>query len=214
MADIFREVDDDLRHDRQLALWKRYGNYVIGVAVAIVLATAGTVFWRDYQKGQREAEGERFAIARELADGERTAEAIAAFAGLARDAGAGYATLSSLEEAALRAQSGDGAGAMTIYERIAGDSGVDSMYRDLASLLLVLHSFDSGDPQELAARLAPLRADANPWRYTAGELSALLAAAGGDRAQAREILTELTSDPDTPPGLRARAVEHLAVLGE
>jgi hypothetical protein len=214
VADIFREVDDDLKRDRLLALWKRYGNYIIGVAVLIVLATAATVFWRDYQKSQREAEGERFMVARDLAEGERTSEAIAAFAALARDAGAGYATLSGLEEAALRAQSGDDAGALVIYERMAGDSSLDAPYRDLAALLLALHSFDSADPQTLATRLAPLRAADNPWRYTAGELSALLAASGGDEAEAREILTALTSDPNAPPGLRARAAEHLAVLGE
>lgn len=214
MADIFREVDDDLKRDRLLAYWKRYGNYIIAAAALIVLVTAATVFWRDYQKSQREAEGERFMVARDLADSERTVEAITAFAALAREAGAGYATLSSLEEAALRAQSGDGAGALTIYERVADDSGLDTTYRDLAVLLSVLHSFDSADPQELASRLAPLRADDNPWRYTARELSALIAAAGGDDSGAREILTGLASDPNTPPGMRARAVEHLAVLGE
>ena len=32
VTDIFREVDEDLRNDNLVRLWKRYGNYLIGLA--------------------------------------------------------------------------------------------------------------------------------------------------------------------------------------
>ena len=37
MSDIFREVDEDLRHEQYKKLWDRFGIYVIGLAVLIVL---------------------------------------------------------------------------------------------------------------------------------------------------------------------------------
>ena len=36
MSDIFREVDEDLRHEQYKRLWDRFGPYVIGLAVLIV----------------------------------------------------------------------------------------------------------------------------------------------------------------------------------
>jgi len=40
VADIFNEVDEDVRKDKSLALWKAYGKYVIGAEGLIVVATA------------------------------------------------------------------------------------------------------------------------------------------------------------------------------
>ena len=34
MADIFREVDEDLRHERYLKLWRRWRHWLLGVGVA------------------------------------------------------------------------------------------------------------------------------------------------------------------------------------
>ena len=42
MSDIFREIDEELRRDNFAKLWERYGQYLIGLAVLIVLITAGT----------------------------------------------------------------------------------------------------------------------------------------------------------------------------
>ena len=37
MSDIFREVDEDLRREQYKKLWERFGSYVIGLAVLIVV---------------------------------------------------------------------------------------------------------------------------------------------------------------------------------
>ena len=45
MADIFREVDEEVRRDKALEFWSKYQNYLIGLAIVIVLATAGWRLW-------------------------------------------------------------------------------------------------------------------------------------------------------------------------
>ncbi len=45
MSDIFREVDEDLRREQFKRLWDRFGTYVIGLAVLIVVVTAGYRGW-------------------------------------------------------------------------------------------------------------------------------------------------------------------------
>ncbi len=88
------------------------------------------------------------------------------------------------------------------------------MFRDLALLLSVMHQMEAAGPAELIERLAPLTATDNPWRHSALEATAVLAFRSGARARAREIFTRLADDATTPRGMRARAAEMLAILGE
>jgi hypothetical protein len=69
----------------------------------------------------------------------------------------------------------------------------------------VTHALDSGDPAQLAARLAPLVAEGNPWRASAREAQALLAIRRGAPDEARRILEALVSDTAAPTGVRERA---------
>jgi hypothetical protein len=43
MSDIFQEVEEDVRRERYEKLWKKYGNYIIALAVLIV---AGVAAWQ------------------------------------------------------------------------------------------------------------------------------------------------------------------------
>ena len=40
MADLFQEIDDELRQDKASKLWKIYGKYVIAVAVIVIISVA------------------------------------------------------------------------------------------------------------------------------------------------------------------------------
>lgn len=213
MTDIFREVEEELRHDRYAKLWAKYGKYVIAGAVVVVVATAGAVAWRDYQRKERAAESERYAAGMMLIAENKLPEAADAFAALTKGAGGDYAALARLEEAGLRAQSGDAAGAQRVYDELAADSGARRSLRDLAVLLAVLHDLDKIDPVEGRARLKPLLAEDNPWRFSTRELTAVLALRVGDTAGAKEAYKAIADDQNAPPALRARATEMLAALG-
>jgi hypothetical protein len=213
VADIFHEVEEDVKRERYEKLWKAYGKYLIAVLAAVVLGTAGTVFWRDYQRGQREAESERFTAALALVQAGRNADAANAFAELADEAGAGYRVLALFQRASAQLGSGDTAGAVATYDRIADDGGASAVLRDLGRLLAARALLDTAPAGEVEARLAPLRADANPWRHSARELTAVLALKAGDVAAAREGFQALADDLSAPSTTRARAAELLAALG-
>ncbi|MDJ0949668.1 MAG: tetratricopeptide repeat protein [Alphaproteobacteria bacterium] len=213
MADIFQEVEEELKKDEYLKLWQRYGRYVIAVAVAAVLGTAGVMGWQQYQTSQRMAEADSYQAALRLAQEGKAEDAIAAFAELS-GAGSGYAALAGFQEGALKARSGDKAGAVAAYDRVAGDQNIDQELRNLATLLAVLHGLDSAEPSEIVARLQPLTADDSPWRHSALELTALASLRAGQTAEARTIFTRLTDDQTAPAGVRGRAAELLSVLGQ
>ncbi len=214
MADIFQEVDEDLRKERYEKLWKKYGVYAIGLLLGIVGATVGFEYWKYYTSSTRLENGERYASAVALIKPGEEARAADALAQAAKETSGGYPTLARLREAALRLDAGDTAKAIEIYDSMAADGDVDQLFRDLARLLSVMHQLDGGEASALIARLEPLTEAGEPWHHTAQELTAILAYKGGDNARAKEIYTGLSDDATTPQALRARATEMLAVIGE
>ncbi len=211
---LFREIDEDLRQERYAKLWKRYGNYIVGAVFAVVLSVAGFQGWRAYDVATRQSDGERFAEALTLAGDKQLQAAAEAFAGMAADATSGYALLARFQEAALLAKRGERAAAAAAYEDLAADPGIDAVYRDLAVILGVFHEMNGPRAGDLSGRLAPLTADGNPWRHSAKELTATLAVRAGDRTKARALFAALVADVTAPQGIRARAGEMLAILGQ
>ena len=45
MADIFQEVDEEVRREQLKKLWERYANYVYAAAILVVAGVGG---WRGY----------------------------------------------------------------------------------------------------------------------------------------------------------------------
>tara|TARA_B100001059_G_scaffold164529_1_gene164040 strand:- start:362 stop:991 length:630 start_codon:yes stop_codon:yes gene_type:complete len=54
MANIFREVDEDIRKERYINLFRKYGVYVIAIIVMIVGTLAGIQFYSGYQVDKNE----------------------------------------------------------------------------------------------------------------------------------------------------------------
>ena len=54
MANIFREVDEDIRKERYINLFRKYGVYVIAIIVIIVGSLAGIQFYSGYQVNKNE----------------------------------------------------------------------------------------------------------------------------------------------------------------
>jgi hypothetical protein len=211
VSDLFREIDEELRRDNLLKLWSRYGRYVLGLAIAVLIVAGGIMAWRDHQLTERRAQSTRYAAALSLAREGKDAEAAKVFAAIAQEGG-GYADLASFEAADLLAKSGDRKGAAAAYERIAAASGLDPAFRDLAVLLSIMHGLPEADPQATIDRLAPMTAPRNPWRATALELTAAARLKSGDKSGALALFKTLADDPSVPQGLRTRAAEMAAAL--
>ncbi len=214
MADIFKEVDEDLRRDNLEKLWKKYGFQIMGLAAAVVLGVAGVQGWQAYDLDQRGKLSDRYGAARELAQGGETTAGLDAMIDLSEATGDSYAGLAAFEEARLRVESGDTGGAIALWDRIAEGSGLGPGFKEVATLFSILHQIDSGDPAALRARLQPLAADSQPFRSSARELLALIALGEGDTAAARDLYTKISDDREAPAGLRQRATQMLAALKE
>ena len=214
MSEIFREVDEDIQRDRYLALWQRFRWLVIGALVALVGGTISYTAWKSYSASVKVERGERFLAAAALSEQGRNDEAARAFAAFAEDAGGGYAALARLREAAALAEAGDQAGAIAVYDRIIDDGGADDMMRELAAVLAAQRLLDSEDPAGAEERLAGVANGAGPWRHLARELEGVAALQAGRTADASAIFAELAEEAGVPPGVKARATELRAAIGD
>ncbi|HYH21431.1 MAG TPA: tetratricopeptide repeat protein [Azospirillum sp.] len=214
MSDIFQEVDEDLRRDRMERVFKRYGGVFVAIAVLLVAGTAGFNLWRNWQQSQREAATAALvtAVGQAQTAPEKGVEALAAFA--AQTSQPDLKAIARFDAAAVKAGTGDKVAAVAIYDSIAADTAVKLVYRDLATLLSVMHQMEKGDPAALQARLQPLMADTSPWRFSAREMTAVLAARAGDKERARTLFQQLADDSAAPAGVRSRAADLAALYGK
>jgi hypothetical protein len=211
---IFQEIQEDLERQKLEALWKKFGPFIIAGAAAIILATAAHTAWHSWRNTQdQKSSGALIEILTgPQSDPAKEASELEDFA--AKNQGETQAVFARLHAAALVAKSGDTKNAVILYDAIAGDNGIDSVFRQLADLLSVEVQMDSGDPVLLQKRLQPLLADNAPWRPAAMEYTGFLALRAGDKAKAKQMFTELAQDASAPAGLSARAGDMARYLSE
>ena len=212
MSDIFREVEEDLRHDRYQKLWDRYGLYVILVAVGLVAIAAATAGWRAYSRAQAEAASERFTalVAEAKANPDRAAEILSAGA---ETLPSGYETLTRFRAAGTLADQGNTAGAVTALDAIAADATTPDIFRGLAQIKAATLIVDGAPIVDIQARLLPLTDAGNPWRNDARELLGLAEMKADHPAESLSYFQAIVSDQDAPAGLRDRANMMIALLG-
>ena len=211
MADIFREIDEDLRRDRLNELWRRYANLVYAAAALIVVGTAATVWWQNHQRSQAESLGAQFAGADAMATAD-PAKAAAALEVLGSQGDSGYRLLARFRAAGLKLKSGDKVAGHAALKAIAADSGVDQAYRDLATIEDALASVDDAPPADVEKAVQSLTVASGPWRFTALEVTALAQFKGGDKAGSLKTYQQIADDLDAPPSLRQRAAEIVEAL--
>jgi hypothetical protein len=212
MSDIFREVDEDLRHEQYKKVWDRFGPYVIGLAVLIVVATAGWRLWEYWQLHAAQAAGDRFVAALTLADEGDHQAAEAALAEIAADSSGSYPMLATFRIATEKAASGDRDGALQDFDAIASASGTPERLRQLARLRAALLLVDTASVEELKERVGALAGTGEPWRHSAREIIGLAAWRAGDLETARTYYEEIAADQEKPADLQSRAQFMLALI--
>jgi hypothetical protein len=204
VADIFHEVDEEVRREQLKKLWDRYSIYLIALAVLIVAGVSG---WRGYEywvAKKAAAAGAAFEAAAALSEQGKYAEAEAAFAKVAIEAPAGYRVLARMRVAGALAQVKP-ADAIKAYDELSADASIGTTWQDLAAVRAGMLLVDTTSLAEMQRRLAPLAEPSRSFRHTARELLALSAWRNHDLAAARRYLDMIATDVETPSGTRARA---------
>ncbi|MAS44710.1 MAG: hypothetical protein CML46_18210 [Rhodobacteraceae bacterium] len=206
------EVSEELRRDRMLRAWKRWGPWVIGGIGALVVA-AGVATWLD-QRDDAEARrvGAELIAAGETPDPAARAAAFGDIAGSA-EAAAGPAMVARLSEAAALAEAGETEAAAEAYEAVESDGAADPIYRALAGVRAVMLREPGLEPAERARAWDAHVGAESPFRLLALERRAVARLEAGDAEGAREDARTALEDPMLSPGLRQRLEEFMTLFG-
>jgi hypothetical protein len=209
MADIFREVDEDVQRDRLAEFWEKYSIVVFALALAIVVGTAIFAYLRHQKLTEAEAAGSAYEAAETLASQNQPEAAARAFDALAQKAPQGYRILSQLRAAEEMGLT-DRAAAVKAFDLIASEPGLDPLLVDLARLRAGLLRVDEADKAELEQRFTGLLN--GPFRHSAREFLGLAALKRGDYEGAGKYFDQVMVDPSAPANLRQRVQAFLSLV--
>jgi hypothetical protein len=191
---IFREVDEELRGDRLRNFWRRFGPWIIGAAVLVVLAVAANEGWRWWQNGAAARSSDQFYAALDAAGKNDLAAAQKALDEVIASGSGDYPTLARFREAALLAQQGDTQGAVAAYDALANAQSNPHL-RELALLFAANLLVDNGDVAAVEQRVGGLGGPDNPMRNAAREAIGLTQYKAGDLDAALQTFTDISNDP-------------------
>jgi len=203
MDNFIEEVKEEVRRDQLKQIWDDYGNYIIGLVLAVILFTLGYLFWQYRVKQRVATETTQFEKALALREAGNKKEAEAILQKMIEHASQGYKTVALLELAKLKSAQGQDAEA--IYATIVKDKKIPEVYRQLASYEQMVVKFDKTNTREFVSELEPLLKEETPWFASLQELEALAYIRGGQAQTARSIFDALLNEQDTPQALRLRA---------
>lgn len=206
------EVDESLRQDRMLALAKRYGPWLIGAFVVIIIGVAAWIGWRDYGLSQARAHGDEYIAAQRLLAEGNVEQAKVEFERLTEEGPAVYQVMARMEQAALLELEGDLEAALAEFDR-AAEEARDPIMRDTARLRAAYIVAETQDFAAVQQRLEPLIQSDSRLTYLARELLGIEAWEAGNLDLARETLQNLTLAFDAPQAVQQRAQIALSVIG-
>lgn len=208
---IFREVDEELRSDRMRTLWRRFGPYIIGAAVAVVLAVAVNEGWAWWQNSNAARASDEFYAALDLKNGGDLAGAQTALDTIIASGNSGYAQIARFAEAGLLARQGKNAEAVAAYDALGAAEG-NARLRELALVLAANVLVDSGDVAGVQQRVGGLTGADNPLRNAAREALGLAQYKAGQLDEARTSFESVLIDPLAASDMRTRMQVYLSQL--
>ena len=208
MADIFDEIDEDLKRDQMQLLWARYGNLVMAAVATIVLLVGLRQGYTAWQTSQAKASASAYQQALKSDD---VVAALEAQLGQLSD---GYGMLAQFQIAAAQAANDDFAGAEASYLKLAADESLEPLYQQVATLLSVMVAPQDADTSVLETRLSDLETAAGPWQAMALETGAGLALRNGNKDAAVAKYKRLIEMADVPAGMRQRAERMIVMLDD
>ncbi|MBN2972457.1 tetratricopeptide repeat protein [Roseomonas aeriglobus] len=210
---FLREVDEELRREEAIKLWKRWGIVIVAVIVAALVALAGWLWWQSHQKNVAGEQGIKFNQAMDALGNQQPDKAAPILADLAKNGTEGYAALAKFTQADIALQKDDLKTAAKLFAEVAGDSGNAEPLRNLALVRQTLAEYDTLQPQVVIDRLRPLAVKGNPYYGSAGEMTAVAHLRMNRRDLAGRMFGEIARDENVPASIRQRAVQMAGVLG-
>jgi hypothetical protein len=199
------EIDDELRAQQLKEFWGKYGQWLVGIVLIVVIATTVGVIWNNVLNNNltKQTNGLLLVLQQETdhADMAKTLQ------DMNREADFPLKAVIGLYRAQKLEQAKDLKGAQDVYKDMMDQPRLSHIVQNLARVHYVrLGVILQQDAATLIKTLEAVTKDDNAsFRPSALELQGVLLAQQGKHDEANKIFNQLSSDADAPASLRVRA---------
>lgn len=209
MSDAFiREVDEDLRQKQLNSLWKKYGKFIIGIAIGIVVIVGGRAIYYNVVESKYIEQATAFSNALKSEAGSISTALDPLLTGDVD----GYEIIAAFKKAELAVNDGNDAAAAEIFDQFIASSTVPQIYKDLAAVQASLLVIDTETTDQIRSRLALILNGDSGYRYLAEELVALSELRSGDVDGASTRFKALTENLEVSGSIKARVEQYLSII--
>lgn len=208
--DFIHEVNEDVRTDKLLKLWRQYSRYFYAFVITILVVVGGTSLLNNYRLKQSMNLSNQYAAALELLVNRKYEDGLKALEAIEKEATSrtiGYAVMAKLQRASfILSQQKDNEKpseeAMKIYWEISSNNDFPIVYRNIGTYLCAFHSlgktYESIPRDEMLKRLEVMAEKNNASRLIAHELLAHYKKIDGKIDEARKSCNVVISDTNNP----------------
>ena len=161
MADLFEEVEEQLRSDRYRTLALKALPWVLGLAAAALIATLGYWGW-SYYRGQTIAKAsEQYAAGLEALEQGKSDQAAKVFTEVSKSQAQGYKSLALMQLGGIQLSQNHIGAVVGLFDQAAA-AAPDDVIGDAARLKSAFAVLDTAAAKDVEARLTPLLQDGRP----------------------------------------------------
>lgn len=210
MADIFDEVEEQLRSEQYRKLFIRILPWAIGLGLAVLIAALGWWGWDSWRTRAANKASEDYSAALELAPVDPN-RAYLKFEDVVKGPSRSYKALALMQQGAIRLQANKTAEAVKLYDE-AAKAAPEPVIGDMARLKSALALMDTAPYAAIEERLKPLTLEKRPYRAEAFEALAMAKLQAGRVQEARSDFSVLTLMASAPQSMRERAQAAMALI--
>tara|TARA_Y200000002_G_scaffold108340_1_gene88654 strand:- start:463 stop:1095 length:633 start_codon:yes stop_codon:yes gene_type:complete len=209
MSDILRQVDEELRQDRLLNLWRRYRIYLICGIILLISSVLGYQINKSVNQSFYEGEVEKYISTSDLVDFNQAVENLGKIENSNQLLISGIA---QIKISSLLMENGKIQESKAKLLEIINEGKTDDFITDLAIYFYLMSSLNDMPIDEVNTYLTSNKLENSPLKYLFKETIAIKNLLAGNIKISIEKFDELINDENTPRDTVIRAAKFLDTI--
>ena len=204
MANIFNEVDEDIRKERYQNLWSNYGKYIIAFLMLIVIAFSLTQYFQAKNISDNKAILDMYYSAAEGIEKNQLDFANNELEIVYNQKNKMLAALSGFKMSETYLNNNQKEEAILLLEKIVDNRSLESIYRELALYKYIMINFENIDISSIEKKIVSIGVNKNNLHPYFQEIIGIKYLTAGNIEKANSVFTDLLLNEDTPFDLKMR----------
>ena len=209
MSDILRQVDEELRQDRLLNLWRRYRIYIIVGFILLIGAVLGYQINKVLNQSFYESEVEKYISTSDLVDFNETIKNLNKIENSEQLLISGIA---QIKIAIILMENGKIQESKAKLLEIINEGKLDAILTDLAVYFYLMSNLNDISMEEINKYITSDKLEDSTYKYLFKETIAIKNLLEGNIKTSKENFDELTNDENTPRDIVIRASKFLDTI--